>query len=105
MIKIKINYDGIFIKDFIVSGHAMFDDYGKDIVCASVSSIVITSVNLGLKINEKYIDVKQSEGLINVKILVKDDIINKVFLNMSDMLEELSKDYKKHVKIIKGGGL
>lgn len=100
MIKIKINYDSNFIKDFKVSGHALFDDYGKDIVCASVSSIVITSVNLVLKLNDKALKVKQEEGLIDAKVLVKDDTINKVLLNMKDMLEELSKDYKKHVKII-----
>lgn len=100
MIKIKINYDDSFIKDFKVSGHALYDEYGKDIVCASVSSIVITSVNLVLKLNDKALKVKQEEGLIDVKVLIKDDTINKVFSNMKDMLEELSKDYKKHVKII-----
>ena len=100
MIKIKINYNDSFIKDFKVSGHANYDEYGKDIVCASVSSIVITSVNLVLKLNDKALLVKQAEGLIDVKVLIEDDTINKVLLNMKDMLEELSKDYKKHVKII-----
>lgn len=100
MIKIKINYNDSFIKDFKVSGHANYDVHGKDIVCASVSSIVITSINLVLKLNEKALLVKQSEGLIDVKVLIEDDTINKVLLNMKDMLEELSKDYKKHVKII-----
>ena len=28
-----------------VHGHAMYDDFGKDIVCSSVSSIIITTVN------------------------------------------------------------
>ena len=36
----------------------------------------------------------------DAKVLIKNDTINKVFLNMKDMLEELSKDYKKYVKII-----
>lgn len=100
MIKIKINYNDSFIKDFKVSGHANYDVHGKDIVCASVSSIVITSINLVLKLNDKALLVKQAEGLIDVKVLIEDDTINKVLLNMKDMLEELSKDYKKHVKII-----
>ena len=100
MIKIKINYSDSFIKDFKVSGHANYDEYGKDIVCASASSIVITSINLVLKLNDKALLVKQDEGLIDVKVLIEDDTINKVLLNMKDMLEELSKDYKKHVKII-----
>jgi uncharacterized protein YsxB (DUF464 family) len=61
MIKIKINYEDGFIKYFKVSGHANYDEYGKDIVCASVSSIVITSINLVLKLNDKAISVKQDE--------------------------------------------
>ena len=40
MIKVEIENNKIEIK-----GHANYDDYGKDIVCASVSSIVITTIN------------------------------------------------------------
>ena len=82
MIKIKINHNDSFIKDFKVSGHANYDEYGKDIVCASVSSIVITSINLVLKLNDKALLVKQDEGLIDVKVLIEDETINKVLLNM-----------------------
>ena len=40
MIKVNIKNNEI-----TVSGHANYDDYGKDIVCASVSSLVISTVN------------------------------------------------------------
>ena len=95
MIKVKVTK-----KCISVLGHADYDDYGKDIVCASVSSIAITSINLALKLNDKSLDVVQKEGLIDAKVLVKDEIINKILLNMKDMLEELSKDYERYVKII-----
>ena len=49
MIKIKEKDNKI-----IISGHASFDEYGKDIVCASVSSIVITSINAILRYNNKW---------------------------------------------------
>ena len=100
MIKIKVSYDGDYIKDFKVTGHANYDEYGKDIVCSSVSSIVITSVNMALKLNDKSVKADSSEGLIEAKVLIKDEIINKVFLNMIDMLEELQKDYKENIKIL-----
>ena len=100
MIKIKINYNDNFITDFKISGHANYDEHGKDIVCASVSSIVITSVNLVLKFNKDAIKVNQDVGLIDANVLIKDEVINKILLNMKDMLEELSNDYKKYVKII-----
>ena len=49
MISVKVNGNKITIK-----GHAMFADYGKDIVCSACSSIVTTTVNGCLSINRKY---------------------------------------------------
>ena len=57
MISIKENKDEI-----VISGHANYEDYGKDIVCASISSIAITTVNaivefdkeLRIKLNEEW---------------------------------------------------
>lgn len=100
MIKVKINYDGNVIKGFKVSGHANYDEYGKDIVCASVSTVVITSINLALKLDEKSVVVTDKSGLIEANILKRDDVINKIFINMKDMLVELQKDYSKNIKIL-----
>lgn len=101
MIKIKINYENDFIKSFKVTGHANYDTYGKDIVCASVSSIIITSINLALKLDDASVKVTYKSGLIDANVLKQNDVINKVFINMKDMLKELEKDYSKNIKIIK----
>lgn len=97
---VKVNY---FVKDgkverIILNGHSNFDDYGKDIVCASISSIVITTVNACLKIDKD--SIKHSEGedvviTINKHIEVIDTLIN----NMIDLLTELSKQYENNIKI------
>lgn len=100
MIKVKVLYENDYVKSFKVTGHANYDSYGKDIVCASVSSIVITNCNLVLKFNDKAISYKQSEGLIDVNVNVFDEVINTVFINMIDSLKELEKQYKNNVKII-----
>ncbi len=99
MIKVKIDYKDNFINGFKISGHANYDSYGKDIVCASVSSIVITSINMALKLDETSVKAVDRSGLIEATILKQDEIINKVFINMIDMLKELEKDYKKNIKI------
>ena len=39
MIKIEVKK-----KNISIVGHANYDEYGKDIVCAAVSSVVITSI-------------------------------------------------------------
>ena len=100
MIKVKVNYEGDIIKGFVISGHANYEEHGKDIVCAAVSSVVITSVNMALKLDEKSLSVTDKTGLIKVKVLNQNDVINKVFINMLDMLKELKKDYGKNIKII-----
>lgn len=100
MIKIKVDYNNDFIKSFKVTGHAGYDTYGKDIVCASVSSIVITSINLVISLDDKALKLKEDEGLIDVKVLKEDEIINKVFNNMINMLKELQENYNKNIKFI-----
>ena len=100
MIKIKVDYNSNYIKKVRVTGHANYDDYGKDILCASVSSIVITSINLILKMDYKCISVIQKEGLIDLTVLKEEKDVNRILENMLDMLKELSKDYEKNVKII-----
>ena len=45
MIKIKVEYDNNFISKIVITGHANYDDYGKDIICAAVSASVLTTIN------------------------------------------------------------
>lgn len=93
---IKVVYSS---NSLIVTGHANYDDYGKDIVCASVSSIAISSINLAIRIDKTSINVVNNDGLLDVKILKHDEIINKVFINMVEMLKELEESYSKNIKI------
>ena len=94
MIKVKVNLD-----DICISGHANYEDYGKDIVCASVSSIVTTSVNAILSFDDKAIKYTVKEGLIDIKILKKDDKTTTLLNNMISILEDLANDYPKNIKI------
>lgn len=45
MIKVRCIKSGDSYKSICVTGHAGYDDYGKDIVCAAVSVLYITTVN------------------------------------------------------------
>ncbi|MCM1154537.1 MAG: ribosomal-processing cysteine protease Prp [Roseburia sp.] len=57
--------------DFICSGHAGFDDYGKDIVCASVSVLVINTINSleELTKTRMVVDTDEKKGLIACKFI------------------------------------
>ena len=96
MIKVVINNNVIE-----VSGHAGFDDYGKDIVCASVSSIVITTINACIDIDETSIDYEDKENKIKIELKNDNEVIKKLINNMVFMLESLEKDYPKNIKILR----
>ena len=96
MIKVEIKDNLITIK-----GHAGYDDKGKDIVCASVSSIVITTINGIIEIDKDAIDYSDLDNEIIIRKLKEDDIVNKLLNNMILLLESLEKDYKEYIKIIR----
>jgi uncharacterized protein YsxB (DUF464 family) len=95
---IKVYYNNETIK---VDGHANFADYGRDIVCASVSSIIYTTINGILNINNKSIQVIDDKSLI-INIISNDDVTMKLIDNMITLLKELEKQYPKNIKISKG---
>ena len=98
MIKVEIKETDV-IEEIIIKGHAMYDEYGKDIVCASVSSIAITTINAILRINDSAIKYKEDEGDLDIKIIKHDIITDKLIINMIDLFEELKEKYNKHIEI------
>ena len=94
MIKINISKDEITIK-----GHSGYASDGFDIVCASVSSISITTVNALLSIDEDCISYEENDGYLNIKIKKHNEVIDKLIDNMINLLKELEKQYKKNIEI------
>ena len=89
MIKVKVLKENNFYKEITITGHANYDTYGKDIVCSSVSSIVITTVNAIISTNG-----------VKIKVLKEDEVTNKLLDNMINLLYELQKDYEKTIKFL-----
>lgn len=94
MIKVEVTK-----KDIRVIGHAMYDDYGKDIVCAAVSSIVMTSVEGIASIKEDAIDVKEEKDKLTIIINSYDEVTTKLITTMINLLKELQKKYPENIKI------
>ncbi len=94
MIKVNIKKNHIEIK-----GHAMYDDYGKDIVCASISSIAITTVNAILRLDEKALKYREKDGFLIIDVLKESEQTNTLILNMIELIKELEKEYPKNIKV------
>ena len=93
MIKISIRNNIITI-----AGHALYDDYGKDIVCASFSTMIITTINAILEFDKDAISYTDTNDLeiINIK---KDNITNGLLNNLVQMMKELKENYDKNINI------
>ena len=101
MITVSIKKENNNYQEIKIMGHAMYDDYGKDIVCIAASSIVITSVNAIIMLDENSIKVVKNKNGLTIKVNYECDTTTKLLTNMLDLLEELSKQYSENIKIDK----
>lgn len=82
-----------------MSGHAMYDDYGRDIVCSAASSILTTTVNACLTLKENSIKYMVSEKGVTINNTSCDDITNKLLTNMIKLLKELQEEYPENIEV------
>lgn len=98
MIKVRILKKDNIIESMYCSGHAGYASYGKDIVCASFSTMVITTINAILEFDKDAISYTDTNDLkiINIK---KDNITNSLLNNLVNMIYELKENYDKNINI------
>ena len=98
MIKVRIVKNNNIIDSIHCNGHANYADYGKDIVCASFSTMVITTINAILEFDKDAISYTDTNNLdiINIK---KDNITNGLLNNLVNMIYELKENYDKNINI------
>ena len=99
IIKESVTSDPDSINNIEISGHSGYKEMGSDIVCASVSSICITTVNAIINVDNKAIKYQDSDGYLNISIIKHSDTVDKLILNMINLLEELEKQYKNYIEI------
>ena len=82
-----------------ITGHSNYDIVGKDIVCSAVSSIVTTTINGIISIDEKAISYSYKNDKMTISNIKKDEITTKLLNNMIDLLTSLAKDYPKNINV------
>lgn len=110
MIQVKLLRSGDSDLGFEIKGHAGSAEYGRDLVCAAVSSIVTYIINslveaadmgddLEYKLESGYAYLKlnklksdsDNKGLLTAKVMLKGFRLN---------MEQLEKQYGKYIKIV-----
>ncbi len=99
MITVDVKRKDNYINFVRIKGHADYADEGFDIVCSSISSIAITTVNAIIKIDGESIVYSEDDGFLEIGILYYNDVINILMENMISMFQELRKNYKEYIKI------
>lgn len=82
-----------------ISGHANYDEYGKDIVCASVSSIITATINYIMNIDSSSINYLDDGKTIRISKINDNEIVGILLNTMIDMLKDLENQYKENIKI------
>lgn len=99
MIKVKIRKEEDDYKQISILGHAMYDEFGKDIVCSSVSSIVTTTVNGILSFEQNSLTYQVDQKGMIIHILKNDHITQTLIRNMVHLLKELQESYREFIEI------
>ena len=99
MIKVKIVKENSNYQKISILGHAMYDDYGKDIVCAAVSSIVTTTVNGILALNKNSLSYMISKKGLSIDVKNTDETTQILIGNMVSLLKELEVNYPENIEV------
>ena len=99
MITINIQKENKKYKKISILGHAMYADRGKDIVCSSVSSIVITTVNGILTLNQGSLSYMVGKKGMTIEVKNNDETTQLLIHNMVNLLKDLEKQYPENVEV------
>ena len=103
MIKVRFSVGNRQLHGFEISGHAMFAESGKDVVCAAVSSAAYMAANTITDVIGADADAKAGDGAMSVTLNQANEQAQAVLRGLELHLTELSKQYPENIKIIYGG--
>lgn len=103
MINVEFNInDKGQVTSFGMEGHAMFDEYGKDIVCAGASAVVFGSVNAILNMTGSNPAIEMDEDSGSLRFRADDPDNEKMQILLEGMiisLKTIEEEYGEHITL------
>ena len=99
MITVNVIKENRKYKKITILGHAMYDDYGKDIVCSACSSIVITTVNGILALDKGSLSYLVGKKGMTIEIKNDDHTTQVLINNMVRLLKDLAGKYPDNIEV------
>ncbi|MGI6072034.1 MAG: ribosomal-processing cysteine protease Prp [Lachnospiraceae bacterium] len=103
MIRVSIYKKSGLYEGFAVTGHSGYNEFGKDIICAAVSALVINTVNSIENFTEDAFELTSDEeqGMIEVRFKSEPGHDSRLLLDsMVQGLEGVRKESKDYIEII-----
>lgn len=110
MIKCRFFKENSHYSGFEISGHADYDDHGRDIVCAAVSVLATTAYNsLEFHVKDKVSSkIIEEDGFFNLRLKKLDEdemkISDVILKTMEIGIESIAMQYPNYVAINKEVG-
>ena len=104
MIKVLVKQNNNQIVNLSITGHADSGEYGKDLVCAGVSTVGIGAMNMLAKkgfLAKGLGTIEINEGYINVVVNHTDEVCQVVLETLVVTLETMVESYGRFIKISK----
>ncbi len=99
MISVNVSFMGSDVQKLTVSGHANYDQYGKDIVCAGVSAIVTGGINALMECERKNVEVINKKNELGINVINNNEKIQIILTTILIQLQTIEKSYKEYIKI------
>ena len=99
MISVKVEKEKSKYKKISILGHAMYDEYGKDIVCSACSSIVTTTVNGILALDKGSLSYLVGKKGMVIDIKSDDQTTQVLINNMICLLKDLESKYPDNIEV------
>lgn len=102
MIKVNIFKKSNQITKVTIQGHADFQEYGKDLICAGVSAVATGICNTIAKkgyLDKKMCSIQLKNGNIVIEVLESDETIQVILETLDISLQSFEEDYHQFIKI------
>lgn len=96
MIKVTFYYKNGELVGFQSKGHAGYDDFGKDIICAAVSTLVNTTANAIKCLTEDAFSYEENEKRAVIELIVREE-------KPSDAVSVLLKAFRLGIENVQKG--
>ena len=100
MIKVRFSVGDRQLNGFEISGHALFAESGKDIICAAVSSAAYMAANTVTEVLSVEADAEVRDGYMKFSFSSGNSAAEAVLDGLELHLRELEKEYPKKLKVI-----